>query len=741
MRPPSTKIFGLKPSVTICQLPTVNCQLILVLTIITHLSCTTTPNPFSSWKTVNGNATGNKYSSLTQIDTSNVQNLQVAWTYHTGDVDTVASSQIQCNPIIINGILYGTSPQLKLFALDAATGIVKWQYLPFDTAKGEKHGSFNLNNNRGVAYWTDGHDDERIFYTAGHFLRAVDAKTGRAIESFGKNGKVDLREGLGVDASNLFVTATSAPTVYKDLLLTGTRVSESMDAAPGHVRAYNVRTGKQEWIFHTIPYPGEAGYETWEDKNAWKMTGGANNWMGMIVDQKTGIAYIPLGSASTDFYGGRRVGNDLFADCLVALDASTGKRIWHFQYIHHDTWDWDPPSAPVLVSVAHEGKQIDAVAQTTKTGFVFLFDRSNGQPLFPIVETPVDTVTDLVGERLSATQPVPQKPSPFARQSFTEKDINPYLSPEEYADVKARLATYHTGSIFMPESRTGTVILPGFDGGSEWGGPAIDPSDATLFINANQMAWILQMLDVDNTLNAKETYGIAGEKLFRQNCMSCHGADRKGGGNYPSIADIGKKMNSNQFIQFITTGRRMMPSFSFLKPENKEAIASYILNIQADQKKTYHRVLSDLEKFRQIPFSPLGYNRFVTKSGLPALVPPYGTLTAIDLNSGDMKWKTVLGNVDSFQAKGAPQTGTENYGGPVITAGGLLFIAATSDSRLRAFNKRTGKLLWETKLPNPGFATPAVYEMNGREYVVIACGGGKILTKSGDSYIAFALPN
>ncbi len=703
------------------------------------LGCKTKNDPYRSWEMVNGNSSGNKYSSLLQIDTSNVQKLQRVWTFHTGDADTGSHSQIQCNPIIVNGILYGTSPALKLFAVDAATGIAQWVYEPFDSTKGEKKGDFNLNNNRGVAYWTDGAGDERLFYTAGPYLRAVNAKTGEGIESFGVNGRVDLRDGLGVDAKELFVTASSAPSIYKDLLLTGTRVSEAMDAAPGHVRAYNVRTGKQEWIFHTIPYPGEAGYESWKDTSAWKMTGGANNWMGMTIDQKTGIAYVPIGSASMDFYGGKKVGDDLYADCMLALDASTGKRIWHFQYIHHDTWDWDPSSAPVFITVSHDGKPVEAVAQTTKTGFIFLFDRANGHPLFPIVETLVDTSTGLAGEKLSPTQPIPQKPLPFVRQTFTEKEINPYLSAEEYAEVKARLATYHSNGMFIPQSKAGTIILPGFDGGAEWGGPAIDPTTAMLYVNANEMAWILKMLDVDNSSHDGEKEGMAGERLFKQNCMSCHGVDRKGSGNYPSILDVNKKLNKDQFMHFIGAGRRMMPSFDYLKPQDKEALASYILNNKTDQQKPYHPEWTDLEKFRQVPYSPSGYNKFLSKSGLPALSPPWGTLNAIDLNSGELKWKIVLGNGDSLEARGH-HTGTENYGGPAITAGGLLFIAATKDAKFRAYNKRNGQLLWETSLPNAGFATPAIYELNGKQYVVIACGGGKLKTTSGDSYVAYALP-
>ncbi len=669
-----------------------------------------------------------------------MQRLQVAWIYHTGDADTAAHSQIQCNPIIVNGTLYGTSPQLKLFALDAATGKQKWVFSPFDAITEDKLGHFNLNNNRGVAYWSDGKSDQRIFYTAGPFLHAVDANTGKLIESFGNKGKIDLHDGLGADVHNLFVTATSPPSVYKDILITGTRVSEAMDAAPGHIRAYDVRTGKQVWIFHTIPQPGEPGYETWEDPDAWKLTGGANNWMGMTIDHDRGIAYVPIGSASMDFYGGKRRGSNLYADCLLALDAATGKRRWHFQYIHHDTWDWDPSSAPVLLTVTHDGKKIDAVAQTTKTGFVFLFDRDTGKPLFPIVETPVDTATELVNEKIWPTQPIPQKPAPFVRQSFTEKDINPYLSREEYEDVKKKLQGYHTGRMFMPQSKEGTIIFPGFDGGAEWGGPAVDPNTGILYVNANEMAWILQMWDVDGKSKKGETYGEAGERLFKQNCMSCHGADRKGSGNYPSLLDIDKKYDPRSFIEFINAGRRMMPAFQHLKQEQKSAIAAYVLNLKNEQLKKYEEELTPQEKFRVIPYNISGYNKFLTKSHNPALAPPWGTLSAIDLNTGNLVWKTTLGEEKQLKEKGVPPTGTENYGGPVITQGGLLFIAATKDGKFRAFNKRTGKLLWETDLPAAGFATPATYALNGRQYVVIACGGGKLGTVSGDVYVAFALP-
>ena len=721
-----------------------NKNTIAFLTLILFAACKTDEDAsaaFSSWGVFNGNSTANKYSSLDQIDTSNVRELKPAWEYHTGDVDTTARSQIQCNPIIVNGVLYGTSPQLKLIALDAATGQQKWVFSPFDAIHEDRGMHFVLNNNRGVTYWTDGNEDQRIFYTAGPFLHAVNANTGKLVTSFGNGGKIDLHDGLEMeDVKELFVTATSPPAIYKDILITGTRVSEGMDAAPGHVRGYDVRTGKMKWIFHTIPHPGEPGYETWEDPNAWKMTGGANNWPGMTIDQETGIAYVPLGSAAMDFYGGKRKGSNLYANCLVALDATTGKRKWHFQYVHHDTWDWDPSSAPVLVTVNHNGKKTDAVAQTSKTGFVYVFNRATGESLFPIKEMPVDTATELEGEKLWPTQPFPQKPAPFVRQSFTEKDLNPYLSKEEYEEVKARLATLNTGKMFIPHSKKGTITFPGLDGGGEWGGPAVDPETGILYVNANQVPWVMKMFDVDKATQGVENFGQAGRRLYRQNCMGCHGPERKGGNNYPSLVDVGKKYDPRTFVEFINTGRRMMPAFKHLSQQDKNAIAAFVLDLQEQQANKYEKKMTAIDSFRLLPYYISGYNKFLSKSNLPAISPPWGVLNAIDLNTGEYVWKTVLGEDSVFKARGVKETGTENYGGPLVTKGGLLFIAATKDGKFRAFNKNTGKLLWEANLPAGGYATPATYEVNGRQYVVIACGGGKLGTKSGDSYVAFALP-
>ncbi len=713
-----------------------------VLGVVFLLGCSGSPDPdFTGWSKVGGNGAGNKYSSLDQINRGNVHQLEVAWVFQTGDADPEASSQIQCNPIIVNGTLYGTSPQLKLIALDARTGKEKWSFMPFQEIEGDKFGHFNLNNNRGVAYWTDGKGDERIFYATGHFMNAVDAKTGKPVRDFGDNGRIDLHLGLGREVGDLFITATSAPSVYKDYLLTGTRVSESMDAAPGHIRAYDVRTGEQKWIFHTIPEPGEPGSETWEDQEVLSMTGGGNNWMGMTIDHERGIAFAPTGSAAMDFYGGKRKGSNLYTNSLLALEIETGKLLWYFQYVHHDTWDYDPSSYPVLLTVDKVGKKVDAVAQTTKTGFVYVFERETGTPVFPIDEMPVDTDTDLEGEKLWPTQPVPRLPAPFVRQSFTIADINPYLPEESYQEVKSRLERYRTGKMFLPQSRQGTIIFPGFDGGAEWGGPAVDPATNYLYVNANEVPWIMEMFDAEPDQEGEELFLDAGLRLYQQHCMTCHSADRTGTETNPSLLNIGSKLDEKAVLDLISSGRRMMPAFQYLDDLEKEAIASYVLDSKSGRERIFSKSVSDIERFRKLPYNISGYNKFRSKEGLPSIAPPWGTLTAIDLNTGEHVWKQVLGEDEEMKALGAEITGTENYGGPVVTAGGLLFIAATKDEKIRAFDKSTGEKLWEAQLPAAGFATPATYEVDGKQFLVIACGGGKLGTKSGDYYVAFALPD
>ena len=705
--------------------------------VLIFFSCTQkSSKDYSSWRIYGGNKEANHYSSLTQIDTNNVSQLQVSWTYHTGDADSM--TQIQVNPIIIDSTLYGVSPKLKLFAIDAASGTQKWVFNPMNDSDVKGKGYFGMNVCRGVTFYADNKDSARIFYSANSQLYCIDAKSGIPLKSFGENGKIDLHNGLGRDVSDLYVAMTSPGIIYKDMIIVGCRVSEEAAAAPGFIRAYDVHSGKLRWIFHTIPQPGEFGYDSWDDKEAWKHIGGANAWAGFSLDEKNGILFAPIGSASYDFYGGRRTGNDLFANCVLALDAATGKRLWHFQTVHHDLWDRDLPTAPVLVSIKKEGKQIDAIAQTTKSGFIFLFNRKTGEPIYPINEIPVPTESELIGEKVSPTQPIPSFPKPFARQFLTDTDLNDLVTDSSFQDIKKRLSSYHSRR-FDPPSREGTVIFPGFDGGSEWGGPGYDPETGILYVNASEMPWILTMVDVKNKPKTAETNLQAGTRIYNTNCMSCHGAQREGSPNYPVLIGLNKKYNQQQFEQIVSSGRRMMPAFKQLGKEEMNALASFILDNKKLQQEKFVAAEKPYDTWYDLPYSSTGYNKFLTKEGYPAVKPPWGTLNAINLNTGNLVWKDTLGDYPELKAKGL-HTGTENYGGPVVTAGGLVFIAATSDAKIRAFNKRTGKLLWEADLPASGFATPSVYEVNGKQFLVIACGGGKLGKKTGDAYVAFALP-
>lgn len=708
-------------------------RLVPVFLILILFACkSASDRTYEQWTTYNGTKDGLKYSSLTGIDTSNVHQLAVAWEYHTGDADSI--SQIACNPIMIDSTLYVLSPQLRLVALHAATGREKWVFDPWTLTDGKR----TVNNLRGVTYWRD-EKSQRVFFTAGFYLHAVDAVTGKLATDFGDSGRINLHNDLGEHARDLYVITTSPGMIFKDQIIIGSRVSERSDAAPGHIRSYDVRTGKLRWIFHTIPQPLEDNYDTWENPEVYKHLGGANAWSGFSLDEGRGILYAPLGSASFDFYGGMRLGTNLYANCLVALDANTGKRIWHYQQIHHDVWDRDLPAPPALVTVTHDGKKIDAVAQTTKTGHVLLLNRETGVPLFPVEELPVPTESGLKGEKLWPTQPYPTLPAPFTRQLMTAKDLNYLLPDSSFKEIKAQYDAYKKSHMFEPPSKEGTIVFPGLDGGAEWGGPAVDPETGILYVNSNEMPWIVQIVDLPLEEALKETNLQAGMRLYRTHCMSCHGPERKGGGNYPSLIDVEKRMTNAQFLELVSTGRRMMPAFNGLKEEEKKAIASFVMNLEAEHWNEYKGPRQKVDTFRNLPYAITGYNKFLTKEGLPAVSPPWGTINAIDLNTGKFVWRDTLGEDPAFKGRGI-RTGTENYGGPVVTAGGLLFIAATKDNKMRAFHKRTGKLLWEAELPASGFATPAVYMVNGRQYVVIACGGGKLRTKSGDSYVAFALP-
>ncbi|HVS96726.1 MAG TPA: PQQ-binding-like beta-propeller repeat protein [Puia sp.] len=688
-----------------------------------------------SWPVYGGNAAKSHHSALKQIDTGNVRSLRQAWVYHCGDVDS--NSQLQINPIVIGHTFYGVSPRLKLFALDAATGRLKWT---FDPARITAVRNWIMNTCRGLAYYRGSEMDQRLFYSAGSFLYCIDALTGKPIDSFGENGRIDLHNDLGRDVSQLYVAGTTPGIIYKDMLIIGDRVAEESDAAPGHIRAYDVHTGRLRWIFHTIPYPGEKGYDTWDDTTAYRHIGGANAWSGFSLDEDRGIVFAPIGSASFDFYGGRRLGNDLFADCVVALDAGTGRLLWHFQTVHHDVWDRDPPTAPVLVTVRKGAQTIPAVAQVTKSGFVFLLDRVTGKPLYPVEERRVADSTELKGERLSPTQPYPTVLPNFARQTITAGDLNRLVPDSSYEQIRKRLAGYHTGW-FYPPSREGTIVFPGFDGGAEWGGPSYDPETGVLYVNANEVPCVLTIVDAPAAppVSGKETVGQAARTLYAGNCMTCHGTNRQGSGNFPSLTGIEKKYSAEQLVTLIASGRRMMPAFKQLSAAERHALADFLLGDSQRQKLPFvDSGAKQADPYFHVPYTITGYNKFLTREGYPATMPPWGTLTAIDLSAAKIVWRDTLGDYPELKARGI-HSGTENYGGAAVTAGGLLFIAASSDAKFRAFNKRTGRLLWETDLPACGFATPSVYSVDGREYVVIACGGGKLGKRSGDAYVAFSL--
>ncbi|GAA4469893.1 hypothetical protein GCM10023189_57620 [Nibrella saemangeumensis] len=705
------------------------------------------------WDTYGGNKAGNRYSSLTQINTQNVTNLQPAWSYDTGENNNPdgRGNDIQCQPIVVGGVLYGTTPRMKLFAVDAATGRQLWQFDPF-ADPGRKPQTHPV---RGVVYWADG-TDKRILYSVGSSLYAISATTGKRVESFGDGGEVDLHEGLGTketlghEVANLSIRSTTPGVIYKDLIIMGSSVSESGDALPGHLRAFNVRTGKLAWVFHTIPQPGEYGYETW-GKESYKKIGGANCWAGLVVDEKRGMVFAGTGSPSVDFYGGDRPGQNLFANCVIALNAETGKRIWHYQTIHHDLWDHDLPCQPNLITVTHNGpdgrpRKVDAVAQATKDGLIFVFNRDTGEPLFPVNEVPVPTSPALPGEQPWPTQPIPVKPAPFAMQTVTEATLTDRTS-EARAFALERFRSSRNGK-YMPPSLEGNLLL-GLGGGAEWGGTAADPN-GILYVNGNNMLWYLKMRDRREPPKGTTAVATRGSTLFNTYCSACHGADGKGGVGgegaqaYPSLMDVNKRLNKAQIHTVLETGRGRMPSFQHIARADREAIVNFLLKTEKESESKLAGTDNGVDESPSFPYLPPfinnGFTQFRDKDNYPAVKPPWGTFNAVDLNTGEYLWRVPLGEYPELSKKGIQPTGTENHGGPVVTSGGLVFIAATYDEHLRAFDRKTGKVLWQYKLPAGGFATPITYMVNGKQYVVIAAGGTRYGLKPGGTYVAFALP-
>ena len=672
----------------------------------------------TDWPVYGGSSNNIHYSRLNQINTKNVAQLEKAWSFDTGE-----KGGLETSPIIVDGVLYAYTPTQKVFALDAATGKLIWKFA-------SPGGAVPARAERGLAYWRDG-NDRRILAGVANYVYAIDAATGKGIASFGKDGRIDLRENLRGDPESQSLSITSPGVIYKDLIILGDATPEQLPAPPGDIRAYDVRTGKLRWTFHTIPHPGEFGYDTWP-KDAWTYSGAANNWCGMTVDTERGIVYVPTGSAATDWYGADRVGDDLFANTLIALNAETGKRIWHFQGVRHDLWDRDFPAPPVLVTVLRNGKQIPAVAQTSKQGYLFLFNRMDGTPLFPIEyrDFPASVVP---GEVASAKQPVPTKPAAFARQSLTE-DMLTTRTPEAHQWALEQFRTFVSNGQFVPyQVGKQTVMFPGFDGGAEWGGPAFDPQSHILYINANDVG-------LTNAL-VPHVQGAGGRGTYQSQCSSCHGADLGGTPPViPSLVDVKKRLSAEQIAEVIQHGRGRMPGFPNIKGDQLNRLREYLLDGDSKGATDADSSAMSTAKFRRYDIT--GYHKFLDPEGYPANATPWGTLNAINLDTGEYVWKITLGQYPELVAKGLPDTGSENYGGPVVTAGGLLFIGATVlDKKFRAFDKATGKLLWEATLPLSANATPATYEVNGRQYVVIAAGGDRDpSTPKGGVYVAFALP-
>jgi quinoprotein glucose dehydrogenase len=693
------------------------------------------------WPVYGGRPNNDRYSALKQITPANVRNLKEAWRFtldEQGDPET--------NPLVIGRTLYAYTPALKVIALDGATGKVLWTFDPGLRGVEILPGRTFTGPARGLAYWTDG-KESRLLAGVMNVLYALDPATGRRLSNFGENGAIDLRKELRGDYKQHYVSLTTPGVIFRDLYIVGFRTSETKPAPPGDIRAFDVHTGKVRWTFHTIPHPDETGADTWPE-NAYQTEGAANDWTGLTLDEKRGIVYAPTGSAVPDMYGAERIGDDLFANTLLALDAATGKRLWHFQAVHHDVWDRDFPSPPALLTVTRNGKRIEAVAQPTKQGVVYLFDRVTGKPLFPIEERPV-TASDVPGEVTSPTQPWPVAPEPYARQVLTE-DLLTTRTPEAHDWALKQFRSFRSGAQFTPFAvgKT-TVTFPGFDGGAEWGGSAVDPSTGVIYINSNDVAWIGSLVE------SVKGGGVAAS-LYQSQCSGCHGADRKGSPPaFPSLVDAGQRLSPEQIAAAITNGGGRMPPFDNIRGFVLMKLVEYVRTgseappaapeaSNAPGANAKEEAMNPASLMGELIFSAYrfnGYNKFLDPEGYPAVAPPWGTLNAIDLNTGKYLWKIPFGEYPELVAKGVTNTGSENYGGPILTASGLLFIGATIyDHKFRAFDSKTGALLWEHVLPFSGTATPATYMIDGKQYVVIAVSGARDpKSAQGGGYVAFAL--
>jgi quinoprotein glucose dehydrogenase len=666
----------------------------------------------ADWPVYHGNDDHSHYTTLSQISPANVKRLKVAWIFDTKDA--FAGSEMQANPIVIDGVLYATTPKLQVIALDAATGRQRWRFDPQNGAP-----ATSRIRHRGVVVVND-----RVLFNYRNRLYALDRQTGRPIPTFGDSGWIDLRQGLGRPVEGLSVSASTPGVVYENLLIMGSTVPEQLPSAPGDIRAFDITSGKLVWSFHTIPHPGEPGYETWP-ADAWKIAGGANAWSGVTLDAKRGLVFAATGSASYDFFGANRLGDNLYANSVIALDARTGTRRWHHQVLKHDLWDRDLPAAPVMVTVQRDGKPLDAVAQITKTGHTFLFDRETGASLFPLAEQQMPG-GGLDGEHPSPTQSFPTSPPPFARQQLTKADLT-RRTPAAYRAALKTFTEYNTPHPYTAPNTKGIIVYPGVDGGGEWGGPAFDPKTGLLYVNSNEMAWLLKLVPRSDA------------SLYAANCAGCHGDTRTGTAIGPTLIDIDKRRTREQITQMIREGTGRMPAFGTAMDGG--AVNDLVNFLLTGKDLTKEKAATQAASPYSLPYRTAYFDIFLDHEGYPGVKTPWGTLNAIDLNRGTIAWSRPFGEYPKLAAKGIRNTGTDSYGGAIVTENGLLIIAATTyDNKIRAFDKRTGALLWEATLPFAGNATPSTYMVNGKQYIVIACGGGKNGAPSGGTYVAFALP-
>jgi quinoprotein glucose dehydrogenase len=684
----------------------------------------------TDWPVYRGNAAATQHSPLTQINRENVDQLEVAWTYRTGDAGD--KTMIQCNPLVIDGILYGTSPKLSVFALDAATGEEIWRYDPVT-------GNSISGVSRGLSYWSNG-SESRVLFTSEHHLVCLDAENGQPIASFGQFGKVDLRRNLKYPPETLSLSATSPGIVHENLIILGSSTGEGYNASPGYVRAYDVIDGQLEWVFYTIPQPGQPGYETWNWQEG-ERYGGANVWGGLSIDESRGWVFLAVGSPTYDFYGANRIGENLYGNCIVALDASTGEYIWHYQMLHHDLWDYDPPCAPSLATIPIEGVPTEAVIQPTKMGYLVVLDRETGKPLWPMEERRVPA-SYIPGEEAWPTQPYPVKGF-FTRQSLGESDLRTFSTGAK-EDAYEEYRKYRYWGRFTPPSIEGSLAFPSTWGGALWGGASVDPIRNTLYVNANELASINRLRPVILHEEVGQLYdapsaepnAMLGRSLYALNCTACHGADRQGiPPAFPGLAGIEGRLSHEDIGSIIRNGKAAMPAFAQFSDTQLNSLVAYLEN--ADELPA----LEDSNLEGKSRYVLAGYAKFIDSKGFPLTAPPWGSLTAIDLATGDQKWRIPLGEVEELTAKGIPKTGDRNFGGCISTASGLVFIAASTDEKFRALDSDSGVELWQAKLPAGGYAVPSTYELDGRQYLVIAAGGGgRGATPSGDSYVCFALP-